>query len=51
MNALINILRALYSRNKLIFLAALVLAVIFVAGCASKSNYSPAANNFVGRGC
>jgi len=50
MNGIIDFLKILYCRNKLLFLAA-ILVIIVLAGCSVQSSGAPPPSGPVGGGC
>ncbi len=50
MNAIINLLGILYKKNKLLFLAVIVAAALFIAGCSTQGGSAPPSGP-IGGGC
>ena len=49
MNGIINLLRALYRRNKLFFVIAIIAILVFIVGCSAQSGAPPSGP--IGGGC
>jgi len=49
-NKVINLLKAIYQKNKLLFVVVALIALLFIAGCAASSPAGPT-SQFIGGGC
>lgn len=51
MNGVIDFLKALYYKNKSLFLVAVLVLVIFIAGCSSQGSAPSGPSGPIGGGC
>ena len=51
MNAIINLLKAIYYRNKLFFVIALIAILVFLVGCTTQGGPPSAPSGPIGGGC
>jgi len=49
-NNVISLFGALYQRNKLLLMAAVLVVLLFIAGCTASSSPGPT-SQFIGGGC
>lgn len=50
MNNIIDVLRTLYNRNRIIFVIAIIALTLFLVGCSTQGSIPPPSGP-IGRGC
>jgi len=51
MDAVISLLKTVYQRNKLLFLAVMVIMGLFIVGCTAQGQGGPPPSGPIGGGC
>ena len=51
MNGMISLFKAIYYRNKLLFVIAIIAILVFVVGCSAQGSGAPPPSGPIGGGC